>query len=216
MPPGNRPTPPPNVARLAVNGTYLGTRWTNVFWVRREGSSDIGVGDLAALCTQVGAKYGSRFMPLVNQNSVMNNVGALFWDVHGDAIGATATVSTPGGKPGTTVIASVAACISWPLQQRYRGGHPRTYIGGLDGTSYTGVTDFQSTFVTSLAAAANSFMSDVNALSITNWGALHLGVVTFVLRNQWRTPPLFRDFVPGGAQVDNRLDTQRRRLGPDR
>jgi hypothetical protein len=199
-----------------VNGTYLGTRWTNVFWIRRDGSSDIGVGDLAALCTAVGTKYGTRFMPLVNNASAMSNVSALFWDVHGDAIGATSTVTTVGSLAGTKVIASVAACITWPLQQRYRGGHPRTYLGGLDGTSYSGVTDFTSTFQSSLAAAANSFISDVNGLSVTNFGALHLGVVTFVLRNQWRTPPLFRDFVPGGAIVDSRLDSQRRRLGPDR
>jgi len=37
-----------------------------------------------------------------------------------------------------------------------------------------------------------------------------------VLRKAWRTPPVFRDFVPGGATVDSRIDTQRRRLGPDR
>jgi hypothetical protein len=40
--------------------------------------------------------------------------------------------------------------------------------------------------------------------------------VSFQLHKDWRDPPVFRDYTPGAAVVDSRIDTQRRRVGPDR
>jgi hypothetical protein len=70
--------------------------------------------------------------------------------------------------------------------------------------------------VSQLQAAANNFLLAVNAISTANASDLHLGVVSFVLRGEWRDPPVFRDFTPAAAKVDARIDSQRRRLGPDR
>jgi hypothetical protein len=71
--------------------------------------------------------------------------------------------------------------------------------------------------VSSIETGANVFHDTIESHIPIGDGiaSLEHGVVSFVNDGAWRTPPLFRRFLVG-AHVDSRVDTMRRRLGPDR
>jgi hypothetical protein len=112
--------------------------------------------------------------------------------------------------------ASAVACvISWRVSTPYRGGHPRTYLCGLNDADRVSVNHWTSAFQSSVAGAANGFIVDVNALTQGSLTDIHLGTVSFRVDGDWRTAAVFRDYTPAAATCDQRVDTQRRRLGPD-
>jgi hypothetical protein len=142
---------------------------------------------------------------------------AHYWDATEIALG----VNIPDGRSGghstsTDLSVNTALCVSWQVAAHYRGGHPRTYFCGLKQNDTVDVQSWTPSTISAWQSAANAFHATVNTF---NYGAIQgvrLGTVSFVLRNQWRSPTVFRDFVNGGAVVDSRIDSMRRRLGPDR
>jgi len=202
--------------RVSVSGDFDGSNWANVFWVRDGGTDNPSTGDLNDFAAAFLSLYGIGFDNFLSTSWHATGCDVIYYAPGGDQLGGSATQSHTGDVGGGVLPASVACVISWQVQQRYKGGHPRTYLSGIPISLIVSALDFDTTIIDDLAVAANTFLDDVNDLNIGNLGDNHLGTVSFVLRKAWRTPPVFRDFVPGGATVDSRIDTQRRRLGPDR
>jgi len=69
--------------------------------------------------------------------------------------------------------------------------------------------------VNSCVQGAKDFHVGVDAISQGLFSSSKLGIVSFVLRKEWRAPPVFRDFTLGAAHADERIDSMRRRLGRD-
>jgi hypothetical protein len=202
--------------RLAVEGIQGAVPYVNVFWAHNGNASVPSPTDLTTFVTAFYNAYCNRFKALINANSLITAASILYWDGSGGLTGSQHIQNTACTRTGALLPASTACCISWATQQRYRGGHPRTYLPTPVDGDLTDMTTFAGAYVTSVTTNANAFHADVNAMSAGAISSVTLGVVSFVHSKQWRTPPIFRDFVPGGAVVDNRIDTQRRRLGPDR
>lgn len=199
-----------------MNYSYGEAPCTNVFWYRNGNAQEPGLSDFATFVHYVGSQWASRIAP--NQHNAVEYLGSegLYYGPAGSDLGATGSFGGNGGHTGAGNPANVALCVSWGIQQHYKGGHPRTYIGGIPSEVNAGVTSFDGGYCSDVAADANSYINDILDYSIGNLSDLHLGVVSFVLRKQWREPPVFRDYSPGGATCDTRMDTQRRRLGRDR
>jgi len=121
------------------------------------------------------------------------------------------TGSTSGGVSGDPLPASVAACISWQSGVYWRGGKPRTYVGGLDYSALGNESQLAGSFVTALLADGTNLIAAFNALTSGNFDSVQFGLVSFVSGGVDRVPPLF--FPITGCAVHPRMDTQRRRLG---
>lgn len=215
MPAGPRPTPPTRCVKLVYNGHYGGAPWANVMWLFVTGSGVISTTDLNNLAGACRARYVTRFLPLLSSVLELQSTQVVLYS-DGDALeGNDATIATGGHASGSRYPANIACCISWNIAPVYRGGHARTYLAGLSSDQGAAVNTWDAAFLTSLRAAAGSFHTDLEAITGVGTGitSVEHGVVSFVRAGAWRTPPVFYRIT--GAAVDARIDTQRRRLGPD-
>lgn len=208
--------PVPGVARVVISGTCAGQTIINVFHVQKGPSSGVpfSQADVDTLATGMDTAYKNNFANKMNSGYSGDLVEVTDLSSATSAVGSTANTGTGSGA-GTTVPNSVASCISWRISRHYRGGHPRTYLGPPPATAIEGPTSFTPTWVTGLATSANAFRTAVNAIVLPS-GAVNAILVT-VHRYQNKiklTPPQVSGIVSGSA--DSRIDTMRRRLGPDR
>jgi hypothetical protein len=116
-----------------------------------------------------------------------------------------------GGSANNTVVDGLAAVISWTIFSTWRGGKPRTYIPALPSEAFTSPNRLHPTFIAALLSAAASFITAVNGISVTPFGAVTLCTQSFFSHNAARTPPVM--FSYQGAKVHPRISSQRRRLG---
>jgi hypothetical protein len=214
MPVGPRPFPPNRTAKVVFGGTYAGSQWVNVMWLYLTGSGEIEQSVLQELANGLSGEYGGQLQVLKNEADLFTytQVTLYFNDEAFDAYELTAIAGTAseGALP-----ASVACCVSWKVAAHYRGGHARTYLSGQDSGSLGNVTTWAGGFITNVNTNAAAFHDGVEGLTpgdgITS---VEHGVVSFINNSAWRDPPVFRRIITGTA--DSRVDTQRRRLGPDR
>lgn len=207
------------VARIVAGGTVAGIPWVNVFHVEHQPASGWSSASLQDLVDSVRGFYATRFVTLLSSIVTIGDFEA--FDLTSDvAPAATATGSTVG-TGGSGLTSQVAQCITWRINRRYRGGHPRTYLPPPGSTSITGGTanTWSAAHRTALEAAAQGFYNDINGADYS--GASGRLVAVHRYRTEVTgTPPVVLDppllSVIVGPAVDNRVDSQRRRLGPDR
>lgn len=200
---------------VAMSGVIAGVGWANTFWVRNGKNAIPDASTFAQFIQNTVAKYESHLMAQVSANYRLTHVSGLYYGPTGADLGYDEPRDHTGGLAGQALSAQVSCGISWHVIPHYRGGHPRTYLPGPDTTKLADPRLFTTGHVAAVASAANAFLNDVNSFDAGNIGQLHLGTVSFVLRKEWRSPPVFRDYSPGLAAVDARVDTMRRRLGRD-
>jgi hypothetical protein len=209
MPP-NKPVP--NVARLVFNGALHGQSVVNTFHVRRP-TGGWPVTSLAAVATLARAAFAARFIPLVTNAYVLSTVTAT--DLSSDTGEvADATGSTPGTSTGTSLPPNVALCVSWLIGRHYRGGRPRMYFGGLANTRVvtTNARLWQETDRANWQTAAAGFLDDLDDVIVEGEPVAAVAVHRERQRAQLDVP-LVSNIT--AARVDPRVDSQRRRLGPD-
>jgi len=203
--------PVPGVVRVTCTGTAAGQQVVNVFHVRA-GAGSLSSGAVAAATTGVGTAYATHLMPRLN----INYSGGTFYgvDLTSDD-GAEASGSLGGGGSGsaTNVPNSAAVCITWKIGRHYRGGHPRTYLGPIATASIEGPTSLAAAFVTSTRTGALGFLTAVNATTAGGF-TCQLVCLHRVREGVQLDPVLVSPII--GADVDDRIDSQRRRLGRDR
>lgn len=215
MPTGTRPTPPTRFCKLVYNLTYADLPMNNVMWLYLTGSGVITIpqlNDLAGACSEA---YADNFLPLLSDAVVLNSTSVVLYDSGGDALEGVAGVGGTGAFSDNGLPAQVAMCISWQIAPHYRGGHPRTYLGGLTEGAVDSVNTWTGGMITAAASAAVAFHGDLEAITGISSGisTVEHGITSFVRAGAWRTPPVF--YRIAGATVDARIDTQRRRLGRD-
>lgn len=216
MPSGPRPAPPDHVLRIAVGGAFDTARWANVFWVKNGAADEPTQVVLEAFLTDFCVKYGNNFKGYLSTSWHLTEANCLYYNDGGVVMGASAAPAINGTVATAVMPANIALCISWRIASHYRGGHPRTYLCGLTTNRITTSTTFDTAFTALVAASANTFRDQVNALTYGDLSSLELGTVSFQNDNQWRDNPVFRAYMAAGASIDSRVDSQRRRLGPDR
>jgi hypothetical protein len=211
-----RPDPPVHSARVTCHGIIgANNRWANVFWIRNGSQQQPGESDLAWLAGAVYGFYKTRLFLPHTTGCTLQACNVIYYGSGGSQLGADHIENTPSTDPAQVMPANASMCISWKLQQRYKGGHPRTYLPPCNIAHMDDAAHWTDSAADAMRVQADQFHSDINGAGAAPLGQLHLGVVSFVLRNEWRNPPVFRDFTPAAAEVDKRIDSQRRRLGRD-
>lgn len=208
-----------NTIRIKVNGSNQTTPWVALFYWHYLGGAPTGA-NLASFCTGFIAAIQSSLSPSFATTVSVNNAEA--WDLASrtGAFGSGGT-SFSGTRAGGPLPTSVAACVGWKVTSRWRGGHPRTYWpAGAQGDVINGHLWVESARAT-FEAGNEGFLSQVNALNLGAAGG-YLQCVRYLQtihepdgtkHVEYITPP--QQLQIQRALVDARLDTQRRRLGPD-
>lgn len=216
MPSGPRPDPPTRFCKLVYHGSYGSTTWNNVMWLYLTGSGEITVPNLNDLAAACSGAYIDNFGPYLSSALSLDDTQVVLYAGGGDVFEGHAVSGGSGSATGGDLPANVAMCITWQIAPHYRGGHPRTYLAGMVDGHQLDATTWQGASVSALSSAAAAFHTDLEAISGVGSGITDVehGVASFVRDGAWRTPPVFYRIVTGF--VDTRIDTQRRRLGPDR
>lgn len=208
--------PVPSTLRMRLNGTYQGQPWVAIQHWKYQGGVPNAVG-LQAICNSFVTHWLTNIAPICHTTVGLTTVEG--WDL-ATADGAYAISTSPGGSGtliGTALPVSAAAVVTWKVQYRWRGGHPRTYWPAGDTSKLSNGRSWLQAFQTSMATANSGFLSGVNSIVS---GSLS-GHLVCVRREHTLPdgtlekfdPPLVLDVI--GSLVDSRLDSQRRRLGPD-
>lgn len=215
MPEGARPDPPNRSVKLTFTG-YVGPQtWSNVMWLFLTGSGEIDHSTLIELANDCYGVYSEEFCPVMSNGGGLDRAQVVLW-FDGEEFSAFSTaVSVPGSIGGTCLPANVAMCISWPLAQHYRGGHPRTYLAAMPTSYLANTSHWLGDAHSEVQDAARAFHTSIEGLGpYDGIATVQHGIVSFVLDKEWRDPPVFRR-IQEDATVDGRIDTQRRRLGRD-
>jgi hypothetical protein len=207
------PRPPiPGMAKVIVKQTISGVPAFNIFHVDALPALQWTASELASLASAVRSAWVTNFIPLQTGQLVLNDVTAIDLSSDTGAEGS-ATGSTTGTNVGTALSANAAACITWKIPRRYRGGHPRSYIAGHSTGMTTNANTWTASHVTNVTNAALALRTAINAVT-TGSGTVKMVCVHYRKNKVDLTTPLV-DAV-SGAVVDTRIDSQRRRLGRDR
>jgi len=200
------------VARIVVKQNQAGVNVFNVLHAVDPNHLAWQPSELTALATAVRTSWVTNVIPLQASSLVMTDVTCT--DL-GFETGAEATVTgnTAGTGIGTALASSTAICWSWKISRRYRGGHPRTYIGGTLVTQASTPNTMTTAAQTSHINAATALRSAVNGVSV-GVSTARLCVVHYTRAKATLAVPLVSEI--SGVSVDTRLDSQRRRLGRDR
>lgn len=205
-----------HVARVKLNGTNNGTPWVALFfWHYLTNAPDSS--GMSALAAGFGAAWQSHLLTAFTSAVSLNNVEA--WDLsRRDGPVGAATAGFTGNRGGGNLPTSAAAVVSWKVNYRWRGGHFRSYWPA--GAASDVVAGHLWTDAAALAfdQGNSAFLAGVNALTMNGSGGYMTGVryVWTPVKGQppvYLDPPLDLRIVD--VLVDKRLDTQRRRLGPD-
>lgn len=206
--------------RIVLKGTYGDCVWNNV--LHAQGALGPGTEtDLDNIAVQVDNLWGTNIAPVVNSGCVLT--GVTVWDISSDTgLVGQAETSHAGTRAGTAAL-TAQTCVgtTWTIRRHYRGGHPRTYMLGIYHSDL--VTNSQKFITTAYAqivqSAWEAFMIGVNAITTPTTGLLTMGQVSYYHgKNADGTPalrvqPVFDPFL--GVTVDQRIDSQRRRVGHD-
>jgi hypothetical protein len=202
------------VARIVCVGASAGVPIVNVFHVANGFPSPIPYDNagIQSLVNSFATSFKSRMLPLTSTAYLGDTATAI--DLSTD-IGATASalINITGSGSGTNTPQSACVCIGWKTARHYRGGHGRTYMGPLAGTSIGTTTNLATAFITTASTNANLFLTEINALTIA--GQQQKLVIVHRVKNGVVLDVPLVDAVTS-ATVDSRIDTQRRRLGKDR
>lgn len=168
--------------------------------------------DLLNVATAVHGHFGTRFLGHLNSDLVL--VETIATDLTTDIsprVTYTSTVAGAGG--GTALTANTALAISWGISRRYRGGHPRMYLCGLETDMLADPSHWASGTLTTFDTAANDFLSDVGSSGHGTYTSLTPVNVSYFTGGALRVTPVIDGIT--GASVHSRVDSQRRRSGKE-
>lgn len=204
----------PSTVKVQVNGIAGVSRWANVFHLKYSGGTPT-VANLQTLAVDVGAAFIARFGTHLSANLALKSYIAtdLASNTGARAEGA---LSGSGATSGTMLPGNAAVVVSWSISLRYRGGHPRTYLAGIPSGQLVDSETLGSSAVTAYANDANSFIADLNALTVGGLTWEFVAVQYWLHGAHPPTPLATGTTRPISAGVVHpRLDTQRRRLGKE-
>jgi hypothetical protein len=107
-----------------------------------------------------------------------------------------------------------AIVVSWQINSRYRGGHPRWYLAGFPTNAilYQGGSQISTVIANKVKAWAGYLLANQSSIAIgANLG--QIGTIRYYSKHELLVPPVFYPFQ--AAAVHERLDSQRRRLGKE-
>lgn len=210
--------PVPGVAKVTFRGSFGVATWANILHIARPGEAS-GIDPAAWTAAEatgaaaiMRARWAARFAPQVNVSVTLTSTEVVDLTDDEGEVGSDLT-NVSGTLAGTQCPAQVSCCVSWREALHYRGGHPRTYLPPPTTSQLSSGTLWTTAYQSAVETAMNAVITDLAAASGTFPDGLKLVAVHRTRAHATLQPPLVK--IITAAVVDNRIDTQRRRLGPD-
>lgn len=202
------------VARVVVHASANGVPIVNVFHVNNGPGAGIRYTATAVqtLADSFKTAWQTAIVSLVNISYTLDTFTVQDLTDDNGFFAQSSSISTGSGS-GATTPQSAACCVTWKIGRHYRGGHPRTYLGPLSAANFTSPTTLSGTYVSSVQSAMATLRTTINALTIE--GQNQKMVCVHRVKDGADLDPPLVDTITGVA-VDSRIDSMRRRLGPDR
>lgn len=209
--------PVPHVLRVRLAGSLSGVSPWNVLLHWNYSGTQPTSPQLNTISQSIAEAWNTHLAAVHHNTVSLSTVECVDLSAPDAAFGS-ALVNHAGLLTGTPLPAQVAACVSWKVNFRWRGGHPRSYLPAGTTASTTNQRQWTTLAVQNFETAVNGFFGAVNAITtgavtgrlccVRRYSTTAQGQPPTVL-----DPPLVLDFV--SFDVDSRIDTQRRRLGRD-
>ena len=199
-----------NVLRLGFSGTINTSPFMVTLHAQYTGPA-LGTTALNAMCSTWATTWDASFKNLYPSGTALRTVEA--WDLTSPAGPyGSANVALAGTLVGGGLANSAALCISWKVNYRWRGGHPRSYLPPPTSAETSNGNLWSVGFQSTAQTQARNFLTAMNATSSAGT-TFKLCLVKYIEAGVILPVPkvlLFAD-----ALVHNRIDTQRRRLGKE-
>ncbi|HEY9376020.1 MAG TPA: hypothetical protein VIQ02_02860, partial [Jiangellaceae bacterium] len=165
MPEGDRPDPPNGTLRVACSGLYPPTHWTNVFHLKITSTGEPDLDDIDSVLDAVNTAYVTNLLPVLSTNVEYQGCEGVYFGASGP-IRLTADSTGSGAVSDAVALpANVAVGISWKIAASYRGGHPRTYLVGIDSDQIADVQRLTPAAQLLYQAAASAFRGDMQTIA---------------------------------------------------
>lgn len=204
------PLPAANkVLRGAFRSTVEGQDNLNILHLEYNGAGN-NQADLDTLATNWAGFIKTMVQSLQSVDCVYHELTVVDL-TSSTALTSTVPVTGTGSHSGGASPASMACCISWHVHRRYRGGHPRTYVGGLPITTLSTERSFSATFVALAKGNAAAYLANFAFASGGAYGVINAVSLSYFSGGAVRVTPITDQLI--GSDVNARPDSQRRRLG---
>lgn len=199
--------PPSGVCRVSFSGTYEASHWANVFHVYCPTMDPTSLTQCVDLLTAIENVFVTDLFYALCASDFAATYAQL--DAS-DGAGITSVNDVPTGMAGSAdgshAPGGTAMVVSWLGGWHYRGGKPRTYVGGLISEYIVEPTQFDGGPVGDMQSAANDVITSIAALSGTYGAVVIMGAL---LGNSPTSAGTFAPYT--GALVRNQIGSQRRR-----
>ena len=202
--------PVPGVLRVAYEGTVSGRNWANVLHYGYTGAMPSEL-VLDVFNADLGTSWAAQMSPLQHPDVSLTNIKTT--DLSAGGAQASGNLEGPivGTRTGNPLPAQCAALVTYTTVQRWRGGHPRSYLLiGVD-TDLDDANAWTSTFVTAASAAWEVQWVAPTGLTIPGLAVTDSGMVSYRLDKAPRTTPLYYETL-SVSNVQGELATIRRRV----
>lgn len=199
----------PGVVKSVVNCRLVGANINNIVYWNNGVGTPWTQAQITAVTNQMSNSMTARFTGNLSNQVTMVGVKSVDLTNATGVVAAAANGGT-GTKFGTPAPSSAALVISWPLALHYRGGRPRTYVGGLASGDQSTANTWNPVVVTAWINAWNGLVADVISAAGVPAALTHCSVA--YRRNNVRLAvPIVTGLGVGVS--DGGIDSQRRRLG---
>lgn len=150
----------PDTIEVVLTGNDGGdNNITNKYYFTYTGTADAT--SLNTLLGIVASSWSANIAPMVHQQYHLTQI--VINDLNSKTGAKVAeTVNIAGTRPGTGIQASgVAAVVSFKEPLKYRGGHGRTYLGGLLHEDAADANTWSTVFQAALQAAIEAFIAQI-------------------------------------------------------
>jgi len=198
------------VLKVQFTGLYGVASWANVMHLRYAGTAPTN-----SECNSIAEDLQGIYM--LNFGAWLSSDVSLEETIVTDLTSSTSSVGTyvhsdaATGGNAQNMNAGVGLALSWKIHRRYRGGHPRTYLIGMEASNLDDTQHFAGAYIANVLSGAQDFLSDVNAYTQGAVDPFELGQVSYYFEKALRVTPVFDPFLD--VSVDTRVDSQRRRNG---
>jgi len=197
---------------MAFSGIIGAGSWSNIMWLRVTTTGTVDEAALVNLANDCFLAYSSRIMNTVIPGGTELDLCKLSLRHGGGIIEAFSTEAAfGGGGPGSQAPAQCAPVVDWHISSHYRGGHPRSYLPGIETDAIDSLDQVTGTKRLAINDALTLFLSDINDDSTAPFTTREVGTVRFFSGGVALAPPEFFKYT--GHHVRQRLGTQRRRIG---
>lgn len=207
----------PGVAKVRFMMTWNGRPAYNVMHMGYAGAS-LNSADCVQLAGHMRSAWNTNLAPIVGTAVTLGVIEVTDLSNRTSGVGVNNVSSAGTMAMVQPAPASIALCISFLVQYRFRGGHARMYLPGQDVNKTTGGNTWTGAHITASSNAAKAFITQLKSVLV---GTMQCRPVMLSYYSHDADGDLI--YRPTGPQpfdivdaaVRSRIDSQRRRLGKE-